>query len=158
MSNGQRAAVLLVAIVALVAGFFALRPGGDDESTTADTTPATTPLPPPSTTGGTPPTTTAPTTTTAPRPSTPITVLRVRGGQPVGGVKAIRATKGNRVRFEVRSPDTADEVHVHGYDIRKDLEAGGRVRFSFDANAEGIFEVELEGSHTQIAKLEVRPG
>ena len=31
------------------------------------------------------------------------------------------------------------------------------MRFSFDANAEGIFEIELEGSGTQIGKLVVEP-
>jgi hypothetical protein len=62
------------------------------------------------------------------------------------------------VRVVVSSPDTTDEVHLHGYDIKRDLKAGGRVRFSFTAEAEGIFEMELEGSATQIAKVEVRPG
>jgi hypothetical protein len=32
------------------------------------------------------------------------------------------------------------------------------VTFSFTTNAEGIFEMELESTATQIAKLVVRPG
>lgn len=158
MSNPQRVAVLVVALVALVAAFFALRPGDDDEPPTADTAPVTTPAPattpaPPSTTGGTPP------TVTSTQPASPVrfTVVRVSGGRPVDGVEEIQVARGERVRLEVRSPDTSDEVHVHGYDLREDLRAGGRVRFSFEADAEGIFEVELEGARTPIATLEVRP-
>ena len=158
MSNPQRAAVLVVALVALVAAFFALRPGEEEEPTTADTAPVTTAAPattpaPPSTTGGTP----AITTTTQSAPPPRSTVVRVRGGRPAGGVEEIRVTRGERVRLEVTSPDTSDEVHVHGYDLREDLRAGGRVRFSFEADAEGIFEVELEGAHIPIARLVVRP-
>ena len=41
--------------------------------------------------------------------------------------------------------DVADEIHVHGYDLKKDVPAGGSVRFSFPASIEGVFEIELEG-------------
>ena len=40
---------------------------------------------------------------------------------------------------------------MHGYDIFKDVEAGGSVKFNFKADIEGVFEIELEGTHTQIA-------
>jgi hypothetical protein len=56
----------------------------------------------------------------------------------------------------VRS-DVADEVHVHGYDVAKDVRAGGSVTFSIPAKIDGRFEVELEHRHEQIAQLEVRP-
>ena len=55
------------------------------------------------------------------------------------------------------SQDTNDEVHVHGYDLTRDLKAGDSVRFSFVADAEGIFEIELEGAHTPIGRLVVEP-
>jgi hypothetical protein len=48
-------------------------------------------------------------------------------------------------------------VHVHGYDVSRDVPAGGSVRFGFPARPEGIFEVELEGRHVQIAELRVTP-
>ena len=51
----------------------------------------------------------------------------------------------------------AVQVHLHGYDISRDVKPGSRARFSFEANAEGIFEVELHGSGTQIAELVVEP-
>jgi hypothetical protein len=60
------------------------------------------------------------------------------------------------VRFRVRSP-VAEEVHVHTYDIAKDLEPGKTVTVSFKADITGIFEIEFEHSHEQIAQLRVDP-
>ena len=56
----------------------------------------------------------------------------------------------------VRS-DVADEVHIHGYDLTQDVPAGGSVRFSFAADIEGVFEIELEERKEQIAELRVSP-
>jgi hypothetical protein len=83
--------------------------------------------------------------------------IRVRGGKPVGGVYQLTYGKGERVRFTVRS-DSAEEVHLHGYDMSKDVKAGGTASFDFKADKDGVFDIELEGSHTPIAKLEVVPG
>jgi len=80
----------------------------------------------------------------------------VRNGEPVGGVQELEYSAGDEVRFEVKS-DVADEIHVHGYDLMKDVPAGGSVSFSFPAEIEGIFEVELEGRKEQIAELRVNP-
>jgi hypothetical protein len=71
-------------------------------------------------------------------------------------VKTVTFKKGDQVVLKVNS-DTADEIHVHGYDLKKDVEKGGSVTFSFKATIEGRFEVELEGAGTQIANLEVTP-
>jgi hypothetical protein len=86
--------------------------------------------------------------------STPTIV--VRNGEPVGGVQELEYGAGEQARFTVRS-DVADEIHVHGYDLMKDVAAGGSVSFSFPADIEGIFEVELEGRQEQIAELRVNP-
>jgi hypothetical protein len=83
-------------------------------------------------------------------------VITVRNGKPVGGVKRLEYKKGDRVRFEVRS-DVSDEIHVHGYDLMKDVKAGGTVRFNFEASLEGVFEAELESRGEQIAELRVKP-
>jgi heme/copper-type cytochrome/quinol oxidase subunit 2 len=53
--------------------------------------------------------------------------------------------------------DTADEVHVHGYDLKQDVPAGGETQLEFEATIEGRFEVELENAGTQIANLDVTP-
>jgi hypothetical protein len=92
-----------------------------------------------------------------PKPSPPpVPTIVVRGGAPVGGPMTIEADSGERVRFRVSS-DTADEIHVHGYDVTKAIPAGAPVAVSFDADLEGIFEVELHGSGEQIAELQVGP-
>ncbi len=53
--------------------------------------------------------------------------------------------------------DVSDEVHMHGYDIMKDVKAGGSVSFDFPATIEGVFEAELEGRKEQIIELTVNP-
>ena len=80
----------------------------------------------------------------------------VRDGEPVGGVKRLEYSAGDEIRFEVSS-DAAEEIHVHGYDVAKDVPAGGSVRFAIPADIEGIFEVELEELGVQIAELRVNP-
>lgn len=80
----------------------------------------------------------------------------VRGGEPLGGVQELAYSAGDAVRFRVQS-DVADEIHVHGYDLMQDVAAGGTVSFSFPADIEGIFEVELEEHQTEIAELRVNP-
>jgi hypothetical protein len=82
--------------------------------------------------------------------------IAVKNGEPVGGVQRLEYSAGDQIRFTVDS-DVADEVHVHGYDLMKDVPAGGSVSFSFPAEIEGIFEVELEGRKEQIAEIRVNP-
>ena len=147
MNSAARLLAAVGTIVVLVVAFVVLQPG-DDKTTTSATQTATTPPP---ATG----TTTAP---AAPPPAPQFRPILVRGGKPVGGVQKITLTKGDRVRIEVSSPDTTDEIHLHGYDLKRDLKAGGSVRFSFVANADGIYEIELEGAGVQIGKLVIEPG
>lgn len=84
------------------------------------------------------------------------TTVRVVNAKPEGGVKKLEFTKGDQVRFTVVS-DTADEIHVHGYDLMKDVEKGGSVSFSFKGSIDGRFVVELEDHKQQIAELDVTP-
>lgn len=82
--------------------------------------------------------------------------VRVVDGKPEGGVQKLTFKKGGTVTFRVAS-DTADEIHVHGYDVHKDVAKGGSATFDFPAKIDGKFVVELEGSSTQIAELDVNP-
>jgi hypothetical protein len=82
--------------------------------------------------------------------------IRVVDAKPQGGVKKLDFKKGDQVRFTVVS-DTADEIHVHGYDLMKDVEKGGSVSFSFKGSIDGRFVVELEDHEQQIAELDVEP-
>jgi heme/copper-type cytochrome/quinol oxidase subunit 2 len=88
------------------------------------------------------------TPTPTPRPQPPLLT--------VDDARTIRFTEGETVRFRARS-DTADHIHVHGYDLMKDVEAGKTATMSFKATITGIFEIELEDSHTPIGELRVDP-
>jgi hypothetical protein len=149
MERGQRIGLIVAAIVVAVAAFVLLSGGDDDdnESTTATTTTQQT-----QTQSGEP-TATVP----APKPEPSVNTIRVVGGEPRGGVQDITVNKDETVRIEVESPDTSGEVHIHGYDLSKDLEAGGSVSFRFKAALEGAFEIELEETKTPIAELSVEP-
>jgi hypothetical protein len=140
-----RGLVALGAVAALVILFVVLS-GGDDDGG-----------------GGTASTTqtqaaTGATGATVETPQEPATKrIVIVDGKPQGGVQKLEYKKGDRIQFAVTS-DVADEIHVHGYDLKKDVPAGGTARFSFPASIEGVFEVELEGRRQQIAQLTVNPG
>jgi hypothetical protein len=85
-----------------------------------------------------------------------VITIAIKHGKPVGGIAKLTYNEGERVRFKVDS-DVSDEVHMHGYDIMKDVKAGGSVSFDFPATIEGVFEAELEGRKEQILELTVNP-
>ena len=167
LSGVQRAGVVLGGLAVLLIVFVVLR-GNDDNSgssssapqTTATSTGAGSTASDPASTSTTTPTSstgsTSTSTSTATTPEPAVQTVRVVNGQPAGGIKTISYTKGDQIRLKVQS-DTADEIHVHGYDLKKDVTAGGSVEFDFKATIEGRFEVELENAGTQIAMLEVDP-
>jgi hypothetical protein len=133
----------------LVALFLVLRPSDDDDDEAA-------PPPPPTRTTTTGATTTR-TTTTRPRPPGPTAIrIVVRGGRVVGGLRRARLEQGERAVLVVRA-DVSDLVHLHGYDIMRDVSPGRPARLRFRATIPGRFEVELEDRRLQIAQLEVRP-
>ncbi len=72
---------------------------------------------------------------------------------PVGGVQRIAVDLGAAVNIEVTG-DSADEVHIHGYDLFLEV-VDGVARLSFDALIPGRFEIELEGSGQLLAELTV---
>jgi hypothetical protein len=138
-SNTTRVVAGIVIVVIAAVLFAVLRDDGEGKSEKADKTPAQT-------------TNTADNTVTKPE----ITTIVIKNGKPVGGIAKLTYDEGEQVRFKVDS-DVSDEVHMHGYDIMKDVEAGGSVTFDFPATIEGIFEAELEGRGEQILELTVNP-
>ena len=82
--------------------------------------------------------------------------VTVVNGQPQGGIKTLTYKKGDTVDLTVKS-DTADEIHIHGYNFHKDVTKGGSVHFAFPATLDGKFVVELEAKAQQIASLVVEP-
>lgn len=150
MSTGARLGILAgIIVVAVVALVIASGGGDDDNDTTAATTTQSTQT---DTTTGT----TTTTETQAEPAGPPVHTVTVKNAKPVGGVQKIDVKKGDQVRLVVKS-DTADEIHIHGYDLHKDVEAGGTVRFNFKATIDGGFEIELEALKEQIAELTVEP-
>jgi hypothetical protein len=142
--------VLIVAAALIAAGglFLLLRPDDDEGSsasmtTTQETTAPTTTLPPP------PP---AP-----PSPPPPARVrIVVRDGQPVGGVRRVTVSEGRRVVLIITS-DVADHVHLHGYDIMRDVAPGRPARIAFRATIVGTVEAELEDRHLPLARIVTQP-
>jgi len=104
-------------------------------------------------------TSTAPSTTpassAAAQPAVTRVELRFAGGSVVGGVGRRAVPLGGTVDLAVSS-DVADEVHLHGYDKKVDVPAGGSATVSFVANVSGVFEVELHGVDKLLTRLEVR--
>ena len=141
MKTRTRWAVLgLVVVVAVVAFVIAQSGGGSSSSSKSTSAPATG---------------TAANGTTTPAAAAP-KVIVVRNVKPVGGVQDITVKKGGQVRFTVQS-DSAQEIHVHGYDFHKNVPKNGSVSFSFPAKIDGGFVIELEKPGVQIASLKVQP-
>jgi FtsP/CotA-like multicopper oxidase with cupredoxin domain len=139
---------VLAAAAAAVILFVLLRPSDNgEEATTVSTTTATTAT----TTRAA--TETAPTVTKASGVDIAITV---KNGKPVGGIAKATVKQGDKVTLIVRS-DVADEVHLHGYDLHRDVDAGGTARIAFTAKIAGRFEAELEDRQEQILSLTVEP-
>jgi hypothetical protein len=84
------------------------------------------------------------------------TTITVKDAKPVGGVKDVTFKEGGTVDLTIKS-DTADEVHFHGYDVHKDVKAGGSVHFKFPAKIDGKFIVELENHKVTLANVTVEP-
>jgi hypothetical protein len=147
----MRNLLIAAAAIAVALGLFlALRPTDDNESSAS------------------PPTTTAPTTETTPTVTTPVVPqppqpppaarvrVTIRNGLPVGGPARITVVKGRRVVLVVNS-DVADEVHLHGYNIMRDVAPGRPATIEFRATIVGTVEAELENRGLQIATITTKP-
>lgn len=158
-------------LAAVVASAVALAGcGGDDTEapttgaapavTTTDTT-STDTTSTETTTADTMPTDTTPSDTTstetmaaAPKPQT--IAIVVKNGRPQGGIQRPKIDKGTKIVLVVRS-DVGEEVHVHGYDVERELTPGKPLRIPITANIPGRFEVELHHPDVLLAVLQVQP-
>src|SRR4051812_26448365 len=127
----NRSLLLGLAGAVAVVLFLVFRSNGNDSSstTTASTAPATTTK-----------------TTAAAKPT--VIAIAVRKARPIGGIKHAQVKQGEQVALVVTSPDTTDEVHLHGYDLHSDIE-NGNARINFKATIAGRFEAELESHGVQ---------
>jgi hypothetical protein len=150
VSHRRRLAGLCAVLALLGSGFLLASCGGDDNESAGTTTETTT---------TSEPTTTATTTTetTPPPPPGPTEIrIAVVDGAPKGGIVRETVEKGDRVVLVVRS-DVTDHIHLHGYDIMRDVAPGKPARLPFKATIPGRFEVELEDRGVQIADITVQP-
>lgn len=156
-SAGGRVVVGVVAIALVAVLFFVLRDDEGDDGGTASSEPVVTTDQPAAGGQGAE----KPDEQNPEKPEEPeepeLATIEVKGGQPVGGVAELEFAKGERIQFVVRS-DVADHVHLHGYDVFKDVPAGGEVEFDVPATIEGVFEAELEDRVVPVAEITVNPG
>jgi FtsP/CotA-like multicopper oxidase with cupredoxin domain len=146
MSRAQRFTFLGIAVVIAIVAVIVLADSSEDDTTPSARTGAT-----PTATQESPQASAQETETPTPTP-TPKPPPLLTGGK----VTRLEFTEGDTVRFRVRS-DVPEEVHIHGYDIAKDLEPGKTTTVSFKATITGIFEIEYEHAREQIAELRVEP-
>jgi hypothetical protein len=140
----MRVVLILAAAAAAAAGlFFVLRPDNGNDNASGSTTTSTT--------------STSTTTTRPPAPPPPANVrIVVRGGEPVGGVRNVTVSKGRQVVLIVTS-DVADEVHLHGYNLKRDVVPGSPARLPFRSTIVGTVEVELEQRGLPLARITTQP-
>jgi hypothetical protein len=93
-------------------------------------------------------------TSTTASPSAATLEITVARGQVVGGVKRAQLDVGKSVTVRITS-DVAEELHVHGYDLKRELTPGTPVELTFTADIPGVFEVELEHAGLKVAELQV---
>jgi hypothetical protein len=150
--QSRRAGIAVAMLgVAVAVVLFVVLSGGDDDDSSPDTTTTTVAT---TTGGGQNNNNDNTTTTTAVEPK--VATIEIREGEPVGGVQDLEFDAGDDIRFRVES-DAAWEIHLHGYDVSEEVEAGGSVEFDVPATAEGVYEVEIEETATHIAEVTVNP-
>jgi hypothetical protein len=145
MTRAQRLTFLGIAVVIAVVAVILLASGGDETDNAANSAQTATPTPTATAADGEETPSATPTPTPKPPP-----LLQA------GKVRKLTFDQGDTVRLRVRS-DTAEEIHVHGYDITKEVAPNQTATVSFKASITGIFEIEFHGSGTQIAELKVEP-
>jgi FtsP/CotA-like multicopper oxidase with cupredoxin domain len=144
MSRGQRLTFLGIAVIIAVVAVIVLSGGGDETDNAADATATATP----SATASGSAEATPSTPTPKPKPKPPLLQA--------GTERTLSFDQGDTVRFRVRHGE-AEEVHIHGYDIKTDLAPNETANVSFEASIPGIFEIELEHSGTPLGRLKVEP-
>jgi heme/copper-type cytochrome/quinol oxidase subunit 2 len=140
----------LLACLLISGGVLAGCGGGDGGGAAA----ATTTVASTTTTTSAEPTSTEEPTTTAGFSGTLIEA-KVTGDQVDTASRRVRVSRGEKVRIQVEA-DHAEEVHVHGYDLKKDVAPGKPAVIEFTADAPGVFEVELEEAALKLFELQVQ--
>ena len=76
--------------------------------------------------------------------------LRIESGRVPENMRLIRVAQGDVVKLQW-SADKPSTVHLHGYDIEKQVAPGAVTELMFTARATGRFPVNLHGSAAEAA-------
>ncbi len=68
----------------------------------------------------------------------------------------VSAREGDRVTLRIRSNEQL-EIHVHGYDVEREVEPGQAAELYFEADLTGRFEIENHETEEELGELQVRP-
>lgn len=80
--------------------------------------------------------------------------VSIARGQISGTTGRVQVAAGSHVSLVVTS-DVADQVHLHGYDLEKELAPGKPTSLQFVATLTGVFEVELHKANVVLLRLQV---
>ncbi|MFG1944769.1 hypothetical protein [Nonomuraea sp. NPDC048826] len=93
--------------------------------------------------------------TAAPAPGEAHAEVAIEAGRVRPPSGWLEAARGQTVSITVTS-DVADEVHVHGYDVKAALRPGEPATVRFVADVTGVFEVETHESDLVLVQVAVR--
>jgi len=82
--------------------------------------------------------------------------LGLAQGKLISGPAVLRVRQGEKLTVRVSS-DTADELHLHGYDLRARVSPEAAAVLQFTADRTGRFGLELHKAHRELGALEVYP-
>lgn len=140
------------------AAIFLVACGNDDETST-DSTVAETTVPAADTSA--PDTTVPASDSTAPQDTTPQTApdgpvqIDVVVGLDSAPDRVELVKAGSEVQLNITNPDAADEFHIHGIELEKEVEAGVTATFNFVADTPGTYEVESHVTEDVLVIIEV---
>lgn len=82
--------------------------------------------------------------------------LEIKDGKLASGQSVIQVHRGEQVVLRFKS-NTADELHLHGYDLYARITPQEIAVLEFSANRTGRFTLELHEAQTELGALEVYP-
>lgn len=90
-------------------------------------------------------------------PADGLVEIAVTVGIDSGPDRIVQIPFGTSVRVTIINPGSADEYHLHGFDIASgsDVPAGEKVVIEFEATKSGSFEIESHASQQVLIVLEI---
>ena len=146
MTRSQRIGLLAAAVVVAVAAFVIAQSGGDSNDNAE-----------PATSGGS-----GTQSTQSSQPAQPQAFrINVKGGVVDGDTQTFTVKKNDIVRIVVSS-DAPDQIHLHGYDIEKEADAGQAGPLRVQGERRGRLQLESHaaedaGNEPLLAHLHVEP-